>query len=178
MQRKESSGMSLLRRIFPGLEDWLTRRRKPAEPDVWLRAFNVNRQRFIAERLEVADTSAKRNKGLLGRAGLDAGTGLWISPCESVHTFFMQFPIDLVYLDRKHCIRKVRSNVGAWRMSICLSAHSIIELPAGVILETGSQPGDVIEFSDLVVKADGTEVVADELNSVPAPSAHSEGIEA
>jgi hypothetical protein len=59
----------------------------------------------------------------------------------------MRFPIDLVYLDRKHKIKKVRSAVGAWRMSVCLSAHSILELPAGTIRNTQSQPGDLLEFS-------------------------------
>jgi uncharacterized protein len=161
--------MSLIRRIFAGLEG----KREP-EPDVWLRAVNVSRQRVIAERLEVADTGPKRNKGLLGRARLAAGTGLWISPCESVHTFFMQFPIDLVYLDRKHRIRKVRSNVGAWRMSACFSAHSIIELPAGVIQETGSQPGDVIEFSDVVPRDAGAGTEAAE----PGEAAVSEEFQA
>ena len=48
---------------------------------------------------------------------------------ESVHTFGMRFPIDLVYVDRKHRVRKVRSGVRPWRMSACLTAHSVIELP-------------------------------------------------
>jgi len=63
-----------------------------------------------------------------------------------VHTFFMRFPIDLVYLDRKHLIRKVRSNVGAWRMSACLTAHSVLELPAGTIRATRTERGDTIEI--------------------------------
>ena len=62
---------------------------------------------------------------------LEAGTGLWIVPCESVHTFFMKFAIDLVYVDRKNKVRKVRHAVPAWRLSACLTAHSILELPAG-----------------------------------------------
>ena len=71
---------------------------------------------------------------------------MWIVPCEAVHTFFMQFPLDLIYLDKKHRIRKVRSNVGPWRLSACLSAHSIIELPVGVIRDSRSQPGDIVKF--------------------------------
>jgi hypothetical protein len=59
----------------------------------------------------------------------------------------MQFPLDLVYLDRTHRVRKVRSNVPAWRISVCLSAHSILELPAGTILKTQTSPGDRIEFT-------------------------------
>jgi hypothetical protein len=95
----------------------------------------------------VADSGAKRNKGLLGRKGLAAGEGLWIVPCESVHTFFMKFAIDLVYLDRKNRIKKVRHAVGPWRLSACLSAHSILELPAGTIESTQSERGDTLEFS-------------------------------
>jgi uncharacterized membrane protein (UPF0127 family) len=98
--------------------------------------------------MEVADTAAKRNKGLLGRACLAPGEGLWISPCEAVHTFWMQFPIDLVYLDRKNRIRKLVSAVPPWRLSACLRAHSVIELPSGTIRETQTQPGDTLEFSE------------------------------
>ena len=71
---------------------------------------------------------------------------LWIVPCESVHTFFMRFPIDLVYLDRKHRIKRCRNAVGPWRLSACLSAHSVLELPAGTIRNTQTQPGDTLEF--------------------------------
>ncbi|MGO9336874.1 MAG: DUF192 domain-containing protein [Terracidiphilus sp.] len=112
-----------------------------------LRVANVTRGTLLATRLEVADSGAKRNKGLLGRKGLDDGGGLWIAPCESVHTFFMQFPIDLVYLDRKNRIRKVCESVPPWRISVCLSAHSILELPAGTIRNSRTQAGDTVEFS-------------------------------
>jgi len=108
---------------------------------------NVTRGTVLATRLEVADSGPKRNKGLLGRAGLAAGEGLWIVPCESVHTFFMKFPIDLVYLDRKNRVRKVRDSVPAWRLSVCLSAHSILELPAGTIRATQTERGDTLEFA-------------------------------
>jgi uncharacterized membrane protein (UPF0127 family) len=99
--------------------------------------------------MEVADTSAKRNVGLLGREQLSSGEGLWIRPCQAVHTFWMRFPIDLVYLDRKNRIRKLSDEVPAWRMSACLVAHSVIELPSGTIRNTQTQPGDTLEFSDV-----------------------------
>ena len=111
------------------------------------RVANATRGTVLAERLEVADSAAKRNKGLLGRRGLEPGGGLWIIPCQSVHTFFMQFAIDLVYLDREYRIRKVRRAVGPWRLSVCFSAHSILELPAGTIAATQTQRGDIVEFS-------------------------------
>lgn len=112
-----------------------------------LRISNLSRDTTLATHAEVADQAASRNKGLLGRTGLNSGEGLWIVPCESVHTFFMKFPIDLVYIDRNKQVKKVRSSVGPWRLSACLSAHSIIELPAGVILQTKTCPGDHLEFS-------------------------------
>jgi len=112
-----------------------------------LEVKNLTRQTLLADRLEVAHTSAKRGKGLLGRKGLLHGEGLWIVPCESVHTIGMQFPIDLVYVDRKHRIRKLRSNVPPWRISACLSAHSVIELPAGTIRNTQSRTGDQLDLS-------------------------------
>jgi len=112
-----------------------------------MQIFNLTRKTHLARNAEIAGSGRKRTKGLLGRKGLAAGEGMWIIPCEAVHTFGMQFPIDLVYLDRGLRIKKVRRNVPPWRLSACLSAHSILELPAGTILESQSQPGDLLEFS-------------------------------
>ncbi len=120
-----------------------------------LRVANLTRGTVLATRLDVADRGPKRNKGLLGRKGLEDGEGLWITPCESVHTFFMQFPIDLVYLDRKNRIRKVCDSVPPWRISVCLSAHSILELPPGTIRSTRTEAGDTLEFSPATDEAPG-----------------------
>jgi len=54
----------------------------------------------------------------------------------------MKFPIDLVYLDKHRKVRKVRSAVRPWRLSACLLAHSVIELPAGAVKQSGTQAGD------------------------------------
>jgi len=107
---------------------------------------NLTRNTQIADRAEVAGSAKKRSQGLLGRKGLRRGEGMWIVPCEAVHTFFMQFALDLIYLDRKHRIKKVRENVAPWRISACLSAHSILELPSGTIGESRSQAGDFVEI--------------------------------
>jgi uncharacterized membrane protein (UPF0127 family) len=108
---------------------------------------NLTKSTEVVTDLEVAGSGPKRSKGLLGRTGLAAGAGLWIVPCEAVHTFFMQFPIDLVYLDKKYRVKKVRDSVPAWRISGCLTAHSVLELPAGTAQRTKTRPGDQIEFS-------------------------------
>ena len=118
-----------------------------AGPQGPLLVTNVTRGTVLATRLEAAHTGPTRRKGLLGRDGLAHGEGLWIAPCESVHTFFMRFPIDLVYLDREHRIKKARSAVGPWRLSACLSADSILELPAGTIRETQTERGDTLEIA-------------------------------
>jgi uncharacterized membrane protein (UPF0127 family) len=107
---------------------------------------NQTRNTVLGEAVEVADTSEKRRVGLLKHARLDPGAGLWIVPCESVHTFFMKFPIDLVYLDKQRKVRKVRHAVPAWRLSACLTAHSILELPAGTAERSGTLPGDELSF--------------------------------
>jgi uncharacterized protein len=109
-------------------------------------AFNVTRGTTLAGKLELAGTGDSRRKGLLGRDSLPEGTGLWIAPCESVHTFFMRFAIDLVYLDRKLVVKKVRSSVGPWRVSACFRAHSVLELPAGTIEATRTMCGDEVEI--------------------------------
>ena len=110
---------------------------------------NQTRQTVLAESADVADTSAKRRTGLLKHERLEPGEGLWIKPCESVHTFFMKFPIDLVYIDRRNKVRKVRHAVGPWRMSACFSAHSVLELPAGTAERSQTSVGDELMIENL-----------------------------
>lgn len=123
------------------------RLRSAAKPEVRLKISNLTRQVTLAGSVDVADRGAKRRKGLLGRDGLGREEGLWIVPCEAVHTFGMRFAIDLVYLDRARKVKKVRSEVPPMRLSGCLSAHSVLELAAGTIRRTGTKPGDTLEFS-------------------------------
>ena len=101
---------------------------------------------MLGDTVTVADTRATRDVGLLKHKGLNAGEGLWIVPCQSVHTFFMKFAIDLVYLDKRRRVRKVRHAVPPWRVSGCIWAHSVLELPAGTVAETGTQPGDQLSI--------------------------------
>jgi uncharacterized membrane protein (UPF0127 family) len=110
------------------------------------RVRNVTRGTSIGEAIVTAGSSAERRTGLLKHERLDEGTGLWIVPCEAVHTFFMKFALDLIYLDRKHRVRAVAHNVKPWRLSACLTAHSVIELPVGTIDRTQTQKGDEVEL--------------------------------
>jgi uncharacterized protein len=108
--------------------------------------WNSTRQCEVAGTVEVAFTGAARRRGLLGRQALAPGEGLWLVPCESVHTFFMRFAIDLIFLDRKHRVKKLKSAVQPWRLAVCLTAHSVIELPAGTLRERPTHRGDQLEF--------------------------------
>jgi uncharacterized membrane protein (UPF0127 family) len=120
--------------------------RRTASTAVRLRVVNLTAQTELARVADVADSGPKRRRGLLGRSTLADGEGLWIVPCESVHTFGMRFPIDLVYLDRQCRVKRLRSNVPPWRLSACFTAHSVLELPAGTILITRTSTGDQLEF--------------------------------
>jgi uncharacterized protein len=127
------------------------------------KVVNLARGTVLASSVEVADTSGTRRRGLLGRPSLSPGEGLWIVPCESVHTLFMRFPIDLVYLDRQKRIKKLRSGVVPWRLSACFSADSVLELAAGSIGASRSKLGDMLDFT-LALAGD---------NFDPAKEAHS-----
>lgn len=108
---------------------------------------NESRGKTIATCVSQAFSSESRRKGLLGRESLPPGAGLWILPCEGVHTVGMRFAIDVIYLDRRRRIRKLVQNLRPWRMSLCLSAHSVLELPAGAARAGKCQVGDILSFS-------------------------------
>lgn len=101
---------------------------------------------MLAETADIADTSAKRRTGLLKHTSLGPGEGLWIVPCEAVHTFGMKFAIDVVFLNKKRVVRKIRHAMPKRRIAVDLLAHSVLELPAGTLAETGTEPGDQLEL--------------------------------
>jgi uncharacterized protein len=111
-----------------------------------IRVFNQTRGAVLAEHAEVADDSRKRRTGLLKHESLAPGEGLWIAPCEAVHSFGMKFTIDVLFLDRKKRVRKARAALEPRRISACLTAHSVLELPEGTIAATGTRSGDQLEF--------------------------------
>lgn len=108
---------------------------------------NDTRQTILADHADIADTGATRRRGLLGRKSLDPGEGLWIVPCQGVHCWGMQFPIDVVYLDKRKRVRKLRRALKPWRLSICLTAHSVLELPGGTIDATRTERGDQLRLT-------------------------------
>jgi len=99
---------------------------------------------------DVADTPASRRRGLLGRTGLAPGAGLLIRPCSSIHTWFMRFPIDVVFLDRAGCVLKVVESLAPWGLaSGGLRARDTLELPAGAAGAAGLRPGDALTIEPL-----------------------------
>lgn len=108
--------------------------------------INETRNCTVASRVRRALTSATRRKGLLGVTHLDENAGLWIVPCEAVHTLFMRIPIDVVFLDRSGRVKKIRPHLRAWRMSLCLSGRSVLELAAGAVERSGTHVGDSLIF--------------------------------
>lgn len=110
---------------------------------------NVTKGTVLAETAGVADTPETRNTGLLKHQSLPHGEGLWIVPSQGVHTFFMKFPIDVLYLNKARRVLKVRPDMVAWRLSFCFTAHSVLELPTGMARMTGTSAGDQLEFEKL-----------------------------
>jgi uncharacterized membrane protein (UPF0127 family) len=114
-----------------------------------VRARNVTRNAVVAEHVEVAETSETRGRGLLGRTGLDPGTGLWLVPCEWVHMFGMKFPIDIVVLDKDDVVVGVQEALKpGWIGKFFWGAHSTLELPVGAIRASGTARGDRIAWED------------------------------
>lgn len=86
-----------------------------------------------------------RIKGLLGTACLEMGKALVLDPCNSVHTFFMQYAIDVLFIDKNNLVIEAISYLEPFRMSrIYPAARFVIELSAGTIQATATQKGDII----------------------------------
>jgi uncharacterized membrane protein (UPF0127 family) len=100
--------------------------------------------RVVVPQLELALDSASRRKGLLGRDGLPGGAGIVIAPSNAVHTFFMRFAIDIVFLHRSGRVLKIRHRVPARRMAVSATAHAVLELPAGAADESGLMVGQLL----------------------------------
>ncbi|MBI4908601.1 MAG: DUF192 domain-containing protein [Acidobacteria bacterium] len=115
-----------------------------------IRVRNVTRGTVVAEAADVADTSATRRTGLLKHEALRPGEGLWIVPCEAVHTFGMKFEIDVLYLSKTKKVLKLRPRMPKRRISACLLAHSVLELPSGMAAATSTAAGDQLEFEKIV----------------------------
>lgn len=102
----------------------------------------------ICERCVVADRMLPRMRGLLGRRTLPSGEGMLIRPAPSIHTFFMRFPIDAVFVSREGEVLKVAANVKPWRTRSCRRAYAVLELGAGEAERRHVAVGDRIEAAE------------------------------
>jgi uncharacterized protein len=107
-----------------------------------LALINQRADEALAERVEIAVTRRDRRKGLLGRSGLEPSSALIIAPCFSIHTLFMRFDIDVVFVDEDGRVVKVVRDMAPWRIAVDPTAHAVVELPAGSLRERQINSGD------------------------------------
>ena len=108
---------------------------------------NSRTDSVVASSVEIADTRARRRRGLLGRSSLPAGSALILTPCHAIHTFGMQFAIDVAFVDSDGRIRKVVRQLPPWRVAAALRASTTIEFPAGALEAQAVGVGDRLWLS-------------------------------
>ena len=115
--------------------------------------LNERTGRVVASAVEVAETSESRRRGLLGRDSLDPSAALIIAPCWSIHTFFMRFVIDVVFVDRGGSVLKTVSDVKPWRIAVAPRAYAVIELNAGGVRRSELRVGDRVSLRESTLRA-------------------------
>ncbi len=108
--------------------------------------FNLDRGSRLGSQVRVAGSSAARRRGLLGVDAMADGSGLWIAPCEAIHTFGMRTPIDAIFLDGGLRVRKLRPSLRPGRIAVCMSASSVLELRPGAISDSATELGDRLKL--------------------------------
>ena len=99
--------------------------------DAKYRLINERTGLVIASNVELAADSRSRNRGLLGRSSLAPDSALIIAPCNAVHTFFMRFSIDVIFVSRLGLVVKVCPGLRPWRIGLGLGGFAAVELAAG-----------------------------------------------
>jgi uncharacterized protein len=115
-----------------------------APPGAGCQLVNARTGLVLASVVETAVDSATRRRGLLGRDSLPPGHALVIAPCPAIHTFFMRFPIDVVFASRDGRVLGVRRNVRPWRIAFASRAFAAIEWSAGSIAPADVRVGDTL----------------------------------
>jgi uncharacterized membrane protein (UPF0127 family) len=104
----------------------------------------------VCERCEIPESAFGRMRGLLGRGGLEPGSGMLIDRAPSVHMFFMRFPIDVVFLDRDRKVVRIVSPLRPWRVAGARRAVAALELPAGAAAAAAVDVGDILVLENIV----------------------------
>lgn len=113
--------------------------------------MNLTRASIVCEHVEIADRAGRRMRGLLGRDSLEPGEGMLLQPAPSIHTWFMRFPIDAVFMDGTLRVMKIVSGLRPWRMAAAHHAWGVVELSAGEAERRGIAIGDqlgVVKVTD------------------------------
>jgi len=104
---------------------------------------NETRDCVLVEHPVMAKSLWSRFMGLMGRGSLPDGEGLVLEPANSIHMFFMRFPIDAVFVDRDWKVLHIAHGIAPWRLSrVVRRSRRVIEMPAGRCRQTGTEPGD------------------------------------
>lgn len=112
-----------------------------------MKIYNSTQNKMVLEDAKVADNFISRTIGLLSKKALNKGEGLIIKSCNSIHTFFMKFAIDVLFVDKNNRVIALYENVKPWRvLPIHLSASYVIELEAGSICEKKIYKDDYLSF--------------------------------
>jgi uncharacterized membrane protein (UPF0127 family) len=112
-----------------------------------LKLVNLNTGEILAEQVTEARTFVRRLKGLMFTKALPQGACLRIEPCRSIHTFMMNYAIDVLHLDSNLRVVGIESHVEPGRMgAIIKNTASVVELPAGSIVQTRTQIGQSVQF--------------------------------
>jgi uncharacterized membrane protein (UPF0127 family) len=103
--------------------------------------------RVVAESVTVADSTGRRLRGLLGKRDLPAGQGVLLRPAWSIHTAFMRFPIDVVFLDADQIVVKIVPSLQSFKTASCRGAREVVELRAGECERRGLALGDRVAWA-------------------------------
>ena len=103
--------------------------------------------RVVAESVTVADSTGRRLRGLLGKGDLPSGHGVLLRPAWSIHTAFMRFPIDVVFLDADQIVVKIVPNLQPFKTASCRGAREVVELRAGECERRGLALGDRVAWA-------------------------------
>lgn len=131
-------------------------------------AVNLTRGTAVCEQVTLADTASQRMRGLLGRDSLANGEGMLLHPAPSIHTAFMRFAIDAVFLDGTLCVKKVVACLAPWRIAASRRGWGVLELAAGEAARRGIRVGDQLAVVDVT---DNLDRMLSGLSAVTAPAA-------
>ncbi|GAA0340484.1 hypothetical protein GCM10008967_33560 [Bacillus carboniphilus] len=112
-----------------------------------MKLVNLRNEEIIAEHVNPAYQFFKRLRGLMFTADLEEGVGLHIKPCRSIHTFFMNYDIDVLYLNESNVVVAVDESFEPGKFGkVYADANSVIELPSGTISQTETKVGDQVSL--------------------------------